>query len=149
VESHVEELRRQLRTLDTKIGNLTLVSSEGGADIPSVISQLRDWHKERDELLGEIASAETLHQIHVDRGAIEAKVQSAVADWRGLLNGSVADGRQLLREVLEAPLKFERDGKTYRFRAPVATGKLIAGAVLPIKVASPQRDCHEAGRCFR
>ena len=54
--------------------------------------------------------------------------------------GSVADGRELLREVLEAPLKFEPDGKTYRFSAPVATGRLIADTVLlhvPIKVASP------------
>ena len=39
--------------------------------------------------------------------------------------------------MLEAPLKFERDGKTYRFSGPVATGKLIAGTVLPTKVASP------------
>lgn len=44
--------------------------------------------------------------------------------------------RQLLREVLAAPLKFTRDGRTYRFSAPVVTGQLIAGAVLPTKVAS-------------
>jgi hypothetical protein len=37
----------------------------------------------------------------------------------------------------KAPLKFERDGKTYRFSAPVATGKLIAGAMLPTFMASP------------
>jgi hypothetical protein len=85
-----------------------------------------------------MGSAQTLHQIHVDRAAIEAKVQRAVADWRGLLSGSVADGRQLLREVLEAPLRFTPDGRTYRFTAPVATGKLIAGAVLPTKMASPR-----------
>lgn len=94
----------------------------------------------------EMGSAETLHQIHVDRAAIESRVQAAIADWRGLLNGSVAEGRQLLREVLEAPLKFEPNGKTYRFSAPVATGKLIADTVMapsgltdvmPTKVASP------------
>lgn len=64
-------------------------------------------------------------------------MQQAVARWRELLTGSVADGRQLLREILEAPLQFERDGWTYRFSAPVATGKLIAGVVSPNKVASP------------
>lgn len=78
-----------------------------------------------------MASADTLHQIQVDRAAIEAKVQATMADWRGLLSGSVVEGRQLLRDVLEAPLKFEPDGKTYRFSAPVATGKLIADTVLP------------------
>ena len=82
------------------------------------------------------ASAETLHQIHVDRAAIEAAVQSKVANWRELVAGSVSDGRQLLREVLEAPLRFTPEGKTYRFTAPVATRKLIAGAVVTY-VASP------------
>jgi len=69
---------------------------------------------------GQIGSAETPHQIHVDRPAIEAKVQQAVGNWHGALSGSVADGRQLLREELEAPLRFTRVGKTYRFSAPVA-----------------------------
>ena len=74
----------------------------------------------------------------MDRSAIEAKVQGAVANWRELLSGSVVDGRQLLRDVLEAPLRFERDGKTYRFSAPVATGKLIAGSVTAYLDSSPR-----------
>ena|SRR5947208_630666 len=85
-----------------------------------------------------MGSAETLHQIHVDRAAIEANVQKAVTDWRGLLSGSVRDARQMLREVLEAPLRFTPGGKTYRFAGPVATGRLIAGAVLSTNVASPR-----------
>ena len=64
-------------------------------------------------------------------------MQKTVANWRGLMSGSVADGRQLLREVLAAPLRFTPDGKTYRFTAPVATDELIAGAVLPTKGTSP------------
>ena len=43
-----------------------------------------------------------------------------------------------MRDVPEAPLKFEPDGKTYRFSAPVATGKLIADTVLPTVMASPR-----------
>jgi hypothetical protein len=81
--------------------------------------------------------ADTLQQIQVERSSIEAKVQQAVADWRGLLTGSVADGRQLLREVLAAPLQFTPEGKTYAFTAPTTTGSLIAGSVLPTWVASP------------
>ena len=65
----------------------------------------------------------------MNRVAVEAEVQHAVAAWRGLRTGSVVAGRQLLREVLEAPLTFERDGKVYRFSGPVAVGLLIAGAV--------------------
>jgi len=100
-------------------------------------SLLAERQQERDALVAQIGSAETLHQIHVDRAAIEAKVQTKVAEWRGLLSGSVADGRQLLREVLAAPFKFTRDGRTYRFSAPVVTGQLIAGAVLPTNCGVP------------
>ena len=57
-------------------------------------------------LIAEMGPAETLYQIHIDQPTIESKVQKKVADWRGLVSGSVADGRQLLREVLEAPLRF-------------------------------------------
>jgi hypothetical protein len=137
VEHRVEDLRRQLRVLETKIHNLTAAVEQGGANLPSIIALLAERQQERDALVAEMAAAETLHQIHVDRAAIEATVQATVANWRGLLSGSVADARQMLREVLEAPLRFERDGQTYRFSAPVATGKLIAGAVGLDNVASP------------
>ena len=82
-----------------------------------------------------------LHQIQVDRPTIEAEVQAAVANWRGLLNGSLQDARQMLREVLDAPLRFEPDGRTYRFSGRVATGRLIAGAVLPTYWNVPNRGC--------
>jgi hypothetical protein len=45
--------------------------------------------------------------------------------------------------VLEAPLKFEPDGTTCRFSAPVATGKLIADAVLPAVVVSASDSWQE------
>jgi hypothetical protein len=129
--------------LDTKIQNLTSAVEQGAANIPSIIALLAERQQERDALVAAIASAETLHQIHVDRAAIEAKVQKKVADWRGLLSGSVVDARQMLREVLEAPLRFTPDGKTYRLTAPVATGELIAGAVLPTKGTSPTGGVRE------
>ena len=95
--------------------------------------QLRDWHNERDTLLGEIGSVQAVNQIHRDRAAIEQKVQAQVARWRELVaSAEVGDGRQLLNEMLEAPLRFtplpER-GKVYEFAAPVATGKVIAGLI--------------------
>jgi hypothetical protein len=62
---------------------------------------------------------------------IEAQVQQTVANWRQLLTGSVTDGRQLLRDVLEAPLTFKRDRNVYRFRGPVAVGRMVAGVVVP------------------
>ena len=79
--------------------------------------------------------------------------QEQVANWRGLLTGSVEDGRQLLREALETPLKFERVGQTYKFSATVATGRLIAGAeAIGLRgqecMASPTANAHLAAASF-
>jgi hypothetical protein len=139
VETNVSALKADLRVLDEKIKNLTLVSAQGGADIPSVIAQLRDWHQEREALLAEIAAAQAVNRIHADRAEVERKVQAQVAAWRDLLESAVvSDGRQLLKEMLEGPLRFTPEGKTYRFVGPVATGRLITGMVgLPPNMASP------------
>jgi hypothetical protein len=75
VETRIDDLRRQLRVLDGKIQNLTAAVEQGGATLPSIIALLAERQRERDALVAEIGSAETLHQIHVDRGTIEAKVQ--------------------------------------------------------------------------
>jgi hypothetical protein len=57
-------------------------------------------------------------------------VQAQVATWRALLDPAVVgDGRQLLNEILEGPLRFTPEGQSYRFVGPVATGRLIAGMV--------------------
>ena len=127
VESRVQDLRRALRAVETKIGHLTAAIEPGGP-LASLVAVLAERQAERDAVRAELGSAETVHQIQVDRAAIEAKVQDAVANWRQLLTGSVPEGRQLLRDVLTAPLRFTPGpGRTYRFSGPVATGALIAG----------------------
>ncbi len=137
VETRADDLRRELRALDAKIAHLAAGVEQGGP-LASLVALLTARQAERDALLAALGAAEALHQIQRDRTAIEAEVQAQVGTWRALLNGSTVDARQMLREVLEAPLRFERDGKTYRFSGPVATGKLIAGVVLPTKGASPR-----------
>ena len=111
VETRVDDLHRELRVLDTKIQHLTAAVEQGAAALPSIIARLAERQQEREALVAAIGSAQTMRQIYVDRAGIEATVQRAVADWRGLLGGSVADGRQLLREVLEAPLRFTPEGR--------------------------------------
>jgi hypothetical protein len=78
-----------------------------------------------------------VNQIHADRGEVERKVQPQVAKWRALVETAVvSDGRQLLNEMLEGPLRFTPEGRTYRFVGPLTTGRLIAGMVFPPSVAS-------------
>jgi DNA invertase Pin-like site-specific DNA recombinase/chorismate mutase len=139
VEGNVAALKEELDALNEKIRNLTLVSAQGGADIPSVIAQLRDWHQEREGLVEEIAAAKAINKIHADRAEVECKVQAQVGRWRELAASAVVgDGRQLLNEMLEGPLRFTPDGKTYKFAGPVVTGRMIAGMVFPPNVASPR-----------
>jgi hypothetical protein len=73
-----------------------------------------------------------------DRSAIEGKVREHLNTWRALLSTKrVQDGRQLLREVLAAPLRFTPDGRMYRFEGDAAFGGMLAGiaGVAPFVVA--------------
>ncbi len=73
-----------------------------------------------------------------DRKVIQAKVEEHVNGWRALLTNHVEDGRRLLREVLEGPLRFTPERKAYRFEGEAAIGRLFAGVagVAPF-LASP------------
>jgi hypothetical protein len=145
-ESTVAALRRNLRVLDGKIANLT-AAVESGAALEPLIAQLHDRQQERERLIAAIGAAQAVDQIHIDRAAIEARVPAQVANWRALLTESVEDGRTLLREVLSGPLVFTPEGEGYHFRAPVATGELIAGAVSEgaQQVASPRGGAEMGG----
>lgn len=142
VAANLAELTADLREVDTKIKNLTLATEQGGAKLPSIIALLSERQKERDALLGEIGAVAAINQIHLDRPAIEQKVQAQVARWRELVAwATITDGRQLLNEMLEGPLVFTpqpEQGKVYRFVGPLVTGKVIAGIIgYPPEMASP------------
>jgi site-specific DNA recombinase len=134
VTANVGALRADLRTLDQKIAHLT-AAVENGAALAPLVSKLQARQTEREALLAAIAAAEASGQMKVDRQVITRKVLAQVATWRALV---ATNGRQLLREVLDGPLRFEREGKTYRFAGNVTTGRLIAGLIgIPPLMASP------------
>ena len=137
-DANVAALKRQLRGVDDKIENLKAAIENGQALAP-LVTLLCDRQQERERLIEAIGAAGAIEQIHLDRKAIEERVQAQVASWRALLTESVEDGRTLLREVLSGPLVFTPESEGYHFKAPVATGELIAGAVSENaqQVASP------------
>jgi hypothetical protein len=137
VAQRVDALRQQLRVIETKIQRLT-AAIEHGVDVASVADLLQARHQEREGLIRDITEAETLHRIEIDRPRLEQQVQQVVARWQDLLGGSMADARQLLREVLAEPLRFEPVGETYRFQAPLRTGELVLGCVA--RGVSSQRE---------
>ena len=130
IETRVTDLRQALKTLDAKIARLTN-AVEDGAAVVSLIDRLSARQREREALLQQVAVAESQASLALDRECIAAKVQVALAKWQTLLTESVADGRQVLREVLEAPLTFTPEGKSYRFEGPIAVGQLLDGVVPP------------------
>ncbi len=67
IDAQVDGFRRQLRSLDAKIQQLTDSLELGGRGLPSVIARLSERQQEREALLVEMTAAETLHKIHVDR----------------------------------------------------------------------------------
>jgi site-specific DNA recombinase len=137
VTTNVGGLRADLRALDGRIANLTRAIEDGAAVAP-IVSQLQARQTEREALLAAIGAAEAVTARVLDKRAIEEQVLKQVGRWRSLLTEQVADGRQLLREVLEGPLRFTAEGGAYRFEGDVATGRLVAGLVgVPPCVASP------------
>ncbi len=147
VTANVEALHADLRRLDRKIANLMGAIEQGAAVVAPLVSQLQTRQTEREGLLAAIAAAEAVEDLTVDRAAVKRKVLEKVASWRDLLTRQVAEGRQALREVLEGPLRFTPEGKSYRFEGEVATGRLVAGLITPC-VASPEggeRGCSGGG----
>ena len=91
---------------------------------------MRARQQERTRLQQDVASAQTLRQVHLDRKRIEEEVQAAVGNWRETLAAAAVEGgRALLREVLNGPVVFTPTAEGYTFRGPVILGELIAGAV--------------------
>jgi hypothetical protein len=119
-----------------RVNDAVLKALAGDVLRPAVVSAIIDG------FLAAILPADVetrVEALQCDLRALDTKI----ANWRGLLTGSVVDGRQLLREVLEAPLRFVRDGPTYRFTAPVAVGQIIAGRcrrfLFPgVRIAAPE-----------
>ena len=98
IASRVDALRHHLRGVDARMANLTAAIEQGG-NLPPLIATLAERQKERESLVVEMASAETLHQIAVDRPTIEAEVQQEVANWRGLLATEAVVDASWLKQI--------------------------------------------------
>jgi hypothetical protein len=70
----------------------------------------------------------------------ERELRARLDDWRGLLRRHVAQGRQILRKLLETPLTFTPvigRAAVLQIRGEVRFDRLIAGLALPQVLASP------------
>lgn len=103
------------------------------------VARIQARHAERERLLEAIAATEARQSVVINRRAVQERVQARADQWRAMLMTSIADGRQVLREVLRGPIRFTPDEATrgYRFEGPLDLGRLLSGVVEPaLSVAS-------------
>ena len=119
--------KREIASLEQEIGRLTEAIASSSTPVPTLLEALQTRQRRRDELIGIVESfAPTAKR--ADVRAIETAARDKLAAWRSLLGRQTQDGRQLLRELLEGPIRFMPDGEMYRFHGKAALWKLLAGA---------------------
>jgi hypothetical protein len=117
---------RELSTVDQEIARLTEAIATASTPLPTLLEALQARQRRRDDLIGLMESIAPARR-QTDVNAIDDQVRSKLAHWRGLLTRHTKDGRQLLREVLQGPIRFTPEGKMYRFNGKAALGRLLAG----------------------
>jgi site-specific DNA recombinase len=124
----VAGMRSSLQRVDREVDRLTEAIAAGGQLSP-LLEALKVRQARRETLAASLTAREAFDGRRFTRTSIEAQVRVRVADWRAKLTASVADTRQLLREVLAGPLRFTPDARTYRFEGDAAIGRLLTGMV--------------------
>lgn len=135
-----ETLSREIERVRKELARLVAAVAEGG-DLKALTTAVRERECHRDALERDLAVMdEACRAAPLDLRRVERELRGRLDDWRGLLRRHVAQGRQILRKLLETPLTFTPviDGvqRYYRFEAKVRFDRLIAGLALPQVLAS-------------
>ena len=132
----LEQVRRELRTVETQISRYVDAIGRGG-DIPELASALKRSQTRRAELNQAVAALER-QQEQLKASGLRADVEHRVQEWRDLMMRHVPQARQILRK-LKVAIQFEpieNDERVgYRFRGTASITGLLAG--LPLLVTSP------------
>jgi hypothetical protein len=134
----VEKLRGELVKVEREMTRLVEAIAAGG-ELSSLMAALTARQERHSELQHAVQTAERA-RASVDRKAIDRDVREHLAHWRALLTGHVGDGRELLRQALNGPIRFtpDRDARVYRFAGEIGLDRLFAGiASLAPLLASP------------
>jgi hypothetical protein len=134
-EDHARLRRSELAAVKVEIARLTEAIATTRTSVPSLLEALEARQRRHDELVGLVdVDAPKRHQF--DAVGIETAVRQKLHAWTASLTRQTADGRELLRQVLQGPLRFTPEGKAYRIDGTAALGKLLVG-VVPTDMASP------------
>lgn len=123
----LEQARAALASVEAETARLVSALAIGG-DLPPVVAALQERQRRQADLQRTIAELSAARP-RLNRRAIEREVRERLTRWRALLTDHVADGRQLLRELLSGPIRFTPERKTgvYKFEGEIALGHLFTG----------------------
>ena len=140
MEQSRENLTRELGNVEREISRLTDALAQGG-ELASVIEALKAREAKRHDLRASLLALERRSQAGpLD---IEALIVARLTDWRGLLRGHVAQGRQVIKKLVPAPFTFTPIEGRYRFAAIATLSKFLGTIDGAFTVASPGGDSIE------
>ncbi len=135
-------LDAELTKVTTECGRLAEAIGQGGRLTP-LLDRLTRLDARADLLRAELAACAAPAPM-IDRSALERRLHTKLADWRGLLTRDLAAGRDVLRLLLAGPIRFtpvnEERRRGYRFEGALALDRLLSGVVDLPHVVRPQRD---------
>jgi Recombinase zinc beta ribbon domain len=126
-----EAVGRDLAGIEAEIRRLSHAIAKGGT-LSGLLEALQQREERRDELLRRLDAARNPQvPTQLAAGEIRRRVENALADWGGLLNRRVSNGRHILRKLLDGPIICTPlphvDTRGYEFRAKVNLGPMVAG----------------------
>lgn len=136
-------IERELSLIEAKKEHLVDAIAAGDKD-PKIFERLRTEEQQRKALVIELEQLATVDQVtSLDDARLKREVKARLVDTKALLGRHVAGSRQLLRTLLEHPLRCEavREGNEKEYRI-TGTGSYLP--LLPEQLSSlntPQNHC--------
>ena len=136
-------MERELSLIAAKKGHL-VDSIAAGDKNRAIFERLNIEEAREEELVQELAHLTTADQVcSLDEARLKRELKSRFADAKGLLNRHISSARQLLRSLMEHPLRCEAvqegDRKEYRVTGTGSYLPLLPEQLTPLY--SPQDRC--------
>ena len=135
---HRDRLEAELARVEQEAGRLADAIGRGGP-LDALVDRLRVAQGQRDHLRLQLAAAPP---VAVNLAGMEQRIHAKLADWRTLLTRDIEAGRQVLKLLLTAPLRFtpvvDDRRRGYAFTGTIALDRMVAGVVdlPPVSVGS-------------
>jgi hypothetical protein len=112
-------------------------------NVPAIAKRLQQAEHRRQELAQALeALGAPTARTHIDWRRVEDQARARLADWRGMLTRQVEHGRQLLRLLVQGPIRVEPllERRGFRISGVASVGALLETVEYPNSKWRPHRD---------